>query len=108
MSLYGGYWNSKPQHHCSGICKQSLWELEKENQRFQRIISGVAGFSFWVIEPIGKDGNGGIFRKIHFSGKEISGTLFSWVKTDYLDISFSKSWIWTEISLGGNYEGQVD
>ena len=34
--------------------------------------------------------------------------LFSWFKTDYLDKTFSKSLIGTEISLGGNNEGQAD
>ena len=64
---------------------------------FSMIISGISGFSFWVIELIRKDGSGGIFRKLHLSGKQTTGILFSWVKTDYLDKNFSKSLIKTVI-----------
>ena len=35
-------------------------------------MSGISGFSFWAIEPIRKDGNGGKLRKSHFSGKRIN------------------------------------
>ena len=72
------------------------------------IISGISGFSFWVIELIRKDGSGGIFRKLYFSGNYISGMLFSWVKTDYLDQNFSKKLNRKEISLRGNNVGQAD
>ena len=32
-------------------------------------VSGVSGFSFWVIGPIWKDGKDGKFTKPNFSGK---------------------------------------
>ena len=38
-------------------------------------MSGISGFSFWAIEPIHKDGNGGKLRKPYFSGKRISEML---------------------------------
>ena len=90
--------------------------LKKKINIFKElIISGVSGFPFWVIEPIRKDENGGIFRKLLFGGKQIGGMLFSWVKTDYLDKNFSKSlirtetsWGGTETSWGGNNEGLAD
>ena len=83
--------------------------LKKKINVFKElIISGVSGFYFWVIEPIRKDRNRGIFRKLHLSRKQTAGILFSWVKTDDLDKNFSKSLIKTDIYLGGNHEGQVD
>ena len=39
-------------------------------------MSDIFGFSFWAIQLIRKDGNGGKFRKSHFNGKRISEMIF--------------------------------
>ena len=89
--------------------KRLFASLKKKVNVFKElIVSNVSAFSFWVIGPIRKDGNGGILRKSYFSGKQMSGMLFSRVKTGYLDKDFSKSLMRTETSLGRNNKCQTD
>ena len=54
--------------------KPSIWYIYKIFKELN--MSGIFRFSFWAIEPIRKDKNGGKFRKPHFSGKRINEMLF--------------------------------
>ena len=47
--------------------------------------AGVSGLLFWVKEPIGNNGDDKKFKKLHLSRKKMTGKLFSWVKTNFLE-----------------------
>ena len=79
-SLLGFDWNSIFKVIFLVYVRTVVKQLIKNLKVFKDLkISCVSGFSFLAIEPIGKDGNDGIFRKPRLSGKLMKRVLFSWV-----------------------------